>query len=112
MSLSSKAMHGVSRRVCLLVLLLMILLRALVSIPNGSPTLLTRVRTIGVSMSKVALESYLRHVDHNGTDMVWETAEHDRDLTDAEKEAVRAYVTLKQKQNKPKKARRRKQHGK
>lgn len=46
-------------------------------------------------MSKERLALYLKHVDSHGVEEVAEAAERDKNLTEDEKAAVRAYVDLK-----------------
>lgn len=46
-------------------------------------------------MSKDRLERYLRHIDKHGTDMIEDSVQNDRRLTDEEKAAVVAYAKTK-----------------
>ena len=59
-------------------------------------------------MSKELVESYIRHIDHYGTDAIEDTVRKDRRLADEEKEAVIAYLNTKTTKTTPRKRKGRK----
>jgi hypothetical protein len=46
-------------------------------------------------MTVERMSSYIKHIDRIGTDMVAETVEEDKHLTEDEKAAVLAYIAVK-----------------